>query len=251
MPTHLRERLARNEAVYGTMVTIFDNPEIARVLREAGLDWFFYDGEHVYPNYERVTAMFAYGQMAGMPSLIRIPEISKTEVFRALDAGAAGIVCPNVETVEMARELVELAKYAPLGNRGVSMTRPHTAYKKLDAASYMEKANAGTILICQMESVRGVENLDAILRVDGVDGVLVGPNDLTQSMGIINQLEHPQYIALVEKVIALCQKHGKIPGISGKDLAVLRRWKEKGMRLLQWGTDVSLLMTAIRGGLGS
>ena len=155
----------------------------------------------------------------------------------------------KAECEEQARELVRLAKYAPLGERGVSMTRPHTGFCKLDAAAYMEEANRETVIVCQMESPLGVKNLDAILSVKGVDGVLIGPNDMTQSMGILNQLDHPEYLALVEQVMETCSRHNKFSGISGKNLPALREYAKKGMRLLQWGTDISLLMDAIRSGL--
>ena len=94
-----------------------------------------------------------------------------------------------------------------------------------------------------------MKNLDAILSVKGVDGVLIGPNDMTQSMGILNQLDHPEYLALVERVMETCSRHNKFSGISGKNLPALREYAKKGMRLLQWGTDISLLMDAIRSGL--
>ena len=244
----LKKKLLNGQQVYGTMVSAFDTPEISRILKNAGFSWFFYDGEHGYPNADRLYGIFAYARFCGIPALMRIPEINKTEVFRALDSGADGIVCPNVETSEQAQELVRLAKYDPLGERGVSFTRPHTGYRKVNALEYMESANLDTILICQMESPRGLSNLDEILGIEGVDGILVGPNDLTASMGIINQLQHPDYLAAVERAFQLCREHGKIAGISGKDLNVLRGWGEKGATLLQWGTDVSLLMAMIRSG---
>lgn len=249
MTETFKERINSGEALYGTMLSMFDTPEMARILKEAGFDWFFFDTEHGYPNTDRLQALFAYAKMSGITGLIRISEINKTEVFRALDMGAAGIVCPNVETEEQARELVRLAKYAPLGERGVSMTRPHTGFRRLDAAAYMEEANRETVIVCQMESPLGVKNLDAILSVKGVDGVLIGPNDMTQSMGILNQLDHPEYLALVERVMETCSRHNKFSGISGKNLPALREYAKKGMRLLQWGTDISLLMDAIRSGL--
>jgi 2-dehydro-3-deoxyglucarate aldolase/4-hydroxy-2-oxoheptanedioate aldolase len=244
-----KNKISEGKAVYGTMVSIFDNPDISRILKNAGFEWFFFDCEHGYPNIDRLYAIFGYAKMAGITALIRIPQINKTEVFRALDMGASGIVCPNVENFDEARELIRLAKYAPMGERGVSMTRPHTEYRKIEAIQYMEQANKDTMIFCQIESLKGVNNLDSILRVDGVDGVLIGPNDLTQSMGIINQLNNPDYLKTVEQIIASCKKHDKIAGISGKDLKVLRYWESRGAQLLQWGTDVSLLMEKIRNGL--
>lgn len=244
-----KQKMKEGKASYGTMVSIFDDQQIARILKNAGFEWFFFDCEHGYPNVDRLYGVFACARAAGIPALIRIPQINKTEVFRALDAGAAGIVCPNVESLEEARELVRLAKYAPLGERGVSLTRPHTDYRKVNACDYMREANEETAVICQMESPKGAACLDQILELEGVDGVLIGPNDLTASMGIINQLENPDYLAMVDRIFDSCKAHGKIAGISGKSLQVLKGWEQKGASLLQWGTDVSLLMEKIREGL--
>ena len=244
----LRQKIASGEAVYGTMLTIFDHPEISRILKNAGFDWFFLDCEHGYPNIDRMYAMFGYAKMTGISALIRIPEINKADVLRVMDMGADGIICPNVETAEEAQELVRLAKYAPLGERGVSLSRPHTGYQKVEALSYMEKSNHDTMIICQMESLKGVGNLDTILSLEGVDGAFIGPNDLTQSMGILNQYDNPQYIETVEHVFKLCRLHGKIAGITNKDLKALLHWKSKGALLLQWGTDVSLLTDKISSG---
>ena len=245
----LKIRLASGKPSFGTMISVFDAPDIVRILHNCGLEWFFYDSEHGHPNIDRLYGIFGYARLVGITGLIRIPEINKTEIFRAMDMGVDGIVCPNVESAEEARELVKLAKYAPLGERGVSMTRPHTGFRKVDAVSYMAQANNDTMIICQMETPKGISNLDTILEVEGIDGILIGPNDLTQSMGIFGQVDNAEYLAMVDKVIALCKKHNKFSGIPGKDINALKRWRDKGVQLLQWGSDVSLLMSKIREGL--
>lgn len=242
-------RLLRGEHAFGTMITAFDAPDMVRILKNSGLEWFFFDTESRYPNVDRMYALFGYARMVGMTGLIRIPEINKTEVFRAMDLGADGIVCPCVESADQARELVRLAKYAPLGERGVSVAGPHTEYKNQNFCSYMKAANENTILICQMESVAGIERVDDILAVEGIDGVLIGPNDLTQSMGIYGQLDHPDFLAMTDRVIEACKRHGKFSGIIAKDVKTLLSWREKGVTLLQWGSDVSLLSSKIKEGL--
>jgi 2-dehydro-3-deoxyglucarate aldolase/4-hydroxy-2-oxoheptanedioate aldolase len=244
-----KSRIRNGEILWGTMLSIFDSPDIAMILKAAGFDWFFFDMEHGYPNTDRLGAIFRYAVYEDIAGLVRIPDINKTEIFRALDMGAGGIVCPNVETVRQARELVRLAKYAPMGERGVSMTRPHTGYRQLDTQVYMSTVNRDLVLICQMESPLGVRNLDEILRIDGIDGVLIGPNDLTQAMGILNQLEHPDYLRALDDILLVCKRHGKFCGLSGKNLKSLYTYAGKGMQLMQWGTDVSLLMEHIHNGL--
>jgi len=243
---NLKKKFEMGESAIGTMISVFDIPALVNILKNCGIEWFFYDAEHGYPNIDRLYSIFGYARFIGLPGLIRIPEISKTEILRAMDMGVDGIICSNVKTEIEAREIVRLSKYAPLGERGVSLTRPHTSYKQLDALSYMEKANNNTMIICQMESLDGVNNLDSILKVNAIDGVLIGPNDLTQSMGILNQLDHPKYLAVVSKIIDICKKNKKIIGMPSKNIKMLNYWKDKGVQLLQWGSDVSLLMSKIK-----
>lgn len=245
----LKERLLRGEYAIGTMITAFDTPEAVRILKNNGLEWFFFDIESRYPNTDRMYAIFGYAKMLGMTAFLRIPEANKTEVFRAMDMGVDGIVCPCVESPEQAAELVRLAKYPPMGQRGVAVAGPHTEYKNRDFRTVASEANRDTILIAQMESAAGIERVDEILAVEGIDGVLIGPNDLTMDMGIYGQLDHPDFIAMTDRVIDACRRHGKFAGIIAKDVKTLRGWQEKGVALLQWGSDVAIFASKVREGM--
>ncbi len=245
----MKEKLLRGELLLGTMVTAFDSPEIIRLAANAGLDWVFVDTESVYPDPARLAAMLGYAQMAGLPAVVRIPEISKAEVSRVLDLGAAGIICPDVRSAAEARELVRLAKYAPEGERGVALERPHTRYlpgSTEDKLRYMEEANRRLMLICQIESLQGLERLQEIVETPGVDGLLIGPNDLTQAMGIYGQLSHPDFLRAVDRVVAAAQGCGKYVGMSCGSAAACRPWAEMGVRFFQVGTDTSLYAGALR-----
>lgn len=245
----MKEKLLRGELLLGTMVTAFDSPEIMRLAANAGLDWIFVDTESVYPDPVRLAAMLGYAQMAGLPAVVRIPEISKAEVARILDLGAAGLICPDVRSAAEARELVRLAKYAPEGERGVALERPHTRYRPgstEDKLRYMEEANRRLMLVCQIESLQGLERLQEIVETPGVDGLLIGPNDLTQAMGIYGQLSHPDFLRAVGHVVAAAQGCGKYVGMSCGSAAACRPWAELGVRFFQVGTDVSLYAGALR-----
>lgn len=245
----MKEKLLRGELLLGTMVTAFDSPEIMRLAANAGLDWIFVDTESVYPDPVRLAAMLGYAQMAGLPAVVRIPEISKAEVARILDLGAAGLICPDVRSAAEARELVRLAKYAPEGERGVALERPHTRYRPgstEDKLRYMEEANRRLMLVCQIESLQGLERLQEIVETPGVDGLLIGPNDLTQAMGIYGQLSHPDFLRAVGHVVAAAQGCGKYVGMSCGSAAACRPWAEMGVRFFQVGTDASLYAGALR-----
>ena len=165
--------------------------------------------------------------------------------------GADGVMLPNCENAEMAKQLVEFAKYAPVGNRGISLLRGHSNYvPQASATEYMKKANDETIIMCQIESPVGVENAGAILDVDGVDACFIGPNDLSQSYGLMGQFTHPTIVEAIEKVAAAARERGKFSGIhfiGSPDM--LKPWIEKGMTLNLWSNEVLMMMNSAREGL--
>lgn len=246
----LKERLQQGKSIVGTMITTFRNPDLAKILKICGFDYFIVDCEHGPFDYSDVAGVFALAREAGIAPMIRIPEVRREVVLKAMEMGAAGILLPGTETAEQAQALVTYSKYAPLGERGVSLLRAHTGYEKIaDAREYMDSANAGSILMAQIESVKGVENIEDILDVEGIDAAFIGPNDLTQSMGILGQKEHPKYIAALTKVISAAQERNKFAGIHLMSVAELQPWIEKGMTCNLWSNDISLLMNAAREGL--
>lgn len=245
----MKEKLRNGKHLIGTMVTAFDSPEIIRLVSNAGFDWVFIDTESACPDPVRLSGMLGYAQMLDLPAIVRIPQISKTEIGRILDLGAAGLICPDVRSKEEARELVRLAKYAPEGERGVALERPHTRYRAggtQEKLRYMEEANRRGMLICQIESRAGLERLDEIASVPGVDGLLIGPNDLSQAMGIFGQISHPDFLEAVRRVIAAAHAHGKYVGMSCGTAADCRPWADLGVDFFQVGTDVSLYSKALR-----
>ena len=222
---NLKERLKAGQSILGTMITVFENPEIAKILKVCGFDFFIVDGEHGNFDYSDVAKMFALAREAGIPPMIRIPEVRREVVLKYIEMGARGILLPNTETVEQAMALVAYAKYYPMGNRGVSLLRAHTGFEKIDSATgYMEKANAETILMLQIESPTAVERIDDLLAVDGIDAAFVGPNDLSQSMGIMGQTDNPRFIEAIDRVVASAKKHNKFSGIHMMSVEALEPW---------------------------
>jgi len=134
-----------------------------------------------------------------------------------------------------------------MGKRGVSLMRAHTGFEKIEsAAQYMQENNADTLLMAQIESPLAVKNVEAILDVDGIDAAFIGPNDLTQNMGIYGQFTHPEYITALDHVIASARKREKFSGIHLMASAGLKPWIEKGMTLNLCGNDVDLMMKGAR-----
>ncbi|MDK2811407.1 MAG: hypothetical protein PWR27_2116, partial [Petroclostridium sp.] len=243
-------RLKKGESIIGTMVTVFDNPDIVKMLKVCGFDLFIVDSEHGYMDYSKVAGLFGIARAIGIAGLVRIPEVKREVVLKYMEMGADGILLPNTETVEQARALVEYAKYYPMGNRGVSLLRAHTSYEKIPSAvEYMKKANEETILMVQIESPKGVENVGKILDIEGIDAAFIGPNDLSQSMGIMGQTDNPMFIEAVDKVITAAKERNKFSGIHMMSAAALEPWINKGMTLNLWANDVVMLMNAAREGL--
>ena len=169
----LKQRLRAGEQVLGTMVTTFASPDIGKILKNCGFDFFIVDCEHGAFTTREVANIIAAARGIGMPALVRIPEMRREHALKFIEMGASGLLLPNTETAEQARMLVDCAKYAPLGHRGVSLSRPHTDFEKVDGREYMARANDETILMCQIESRRGVEHIEEILAVEGIDLSLI------------------------------------------------------------------------------
>lgn len=250
MNNDLKARLKKGEHVLGTMVNFFDNPEIAKILKVCGFDYFIIDCEHSGFDYSAVAKILAMAREVGICGMVRIPGVKRESILKYMEMGAGGLMLPNAESVEQAQQLVEYAKYYPLGNRGVSLLRPATGFEKIDnAASYMEKVNAESLLIVQVESPTAVKNIGDILAVKGIDAAFIGPNDLTQSMGILGQYEHPDYIAALDHVIKMAKKTQKFAGTQAASAPELAPWINKGMTLNLWGTEIAILMNAAKEGV--
>jgi len=237
----LKERLRNGEQVLGTMVTTFASPDIAKILQVCGFDFLIVDCEHGSFTTREVANIIAVARGIGMPALVRIPEMRREHALKFMEMGASGLLLPNTESAEQAKMLVDCTKYAPLGHRGVSLSRPHTDFKKVSGATYMPEANDETILMCQIESRKGVENVEEIIAVEGIDVAFIGPNDMTQDYGILGQFTHPDIVAAFEKIIAAAQANGKWAGAHFGGAAPLKPWLSKGMQINMWNSDNGLL----------
>lgn len=237
----LKERLRKGQQVLGTMVTTFASPDIAKILQNCGFDFFIVDCEHGSFNTREVANIIAVARGIGMPALVRIPEMRREHALKYMEMGASGLLLPNTETADQARMLVDCAKYAPVGHRGVSLSRPHTDFKKVNSGEYMAKSNDETILMCQIESRRGVENIEQIMAVEGIDVGFIGPNDMTQDYGILGQFTHPDIEEAFRRIISAAQANGKWAGAHFGSVEPLKPWLSRGMQINMWNSDNGLL----------
>jgi len=247
---NLKSRLRKGDLLVGTMISEVRNPNIAYLLAQSGYDFFIIDNEHGAYCPETLSGLLAAARGAGIAPIVRIPEIRRETILKPLDSGAAGLLVPQVNNAEQAREIMWHAKYPPAGNRGVALRRAHSLYQKVVPAEYLKQASEETFIAVQAETPAAVENLEAIVSVAGVDAVFVGPFDLSVSLGIPGETNHPREVAAIEKVVEVCRKHGTISGIHLFDLQALKMWVEKGMRFVTYSSDVSLLADAAASGVG-
>lgn len=218
----------------GTIVTL-QTPSVSEILSKAGYDWLMIDMEH-----SSLSLSDTQAHLQAMDkdcfSVVRIPVNEDVWIKRILDLGCSGIMIPMVCTAEEARKAVLSAKYPPVGRRSVGIGRAH-GYG-LGFEDYLEKANQEVKILIQIEHIQGVENLEEILQVEGIDALFIGPYDLSASMGLAGQTGHPEVVAAIQKVKAACESQ-QIPwGIFSTDADSLQKEKAAGGKWLLHSIDI-------------
>lgn len=242
MNTNFRTRLKHGDLLIGTVVT-FSNPSVAEILINAGFDWLFVDLEHSPMDVKDAQAIQqAVGERAAC--ILRLPLNDEIWIKKSLDTGAAGIMLPQVNTMEDAHRAVRLSKYPPQGTRSIGAARANAYGSQLQ--SYAARANLETIVVAQVETIQAVRNLEGILSVEGLDAVLVGPGDLSASMGLIGQVEHADVQAAIAQVLQACQAHSLPIGIFTVNPEAARAYISQGFTLIAFSADGLLLDQAGR-----
>ncbi|MEW5957943.1 MAG: aldolase/citrate lyase family protein, partial [Chloroflexota bacterium] len=204
-PNLVKRALRRGQTVLGTMVAEMRQPSVMQLLANAGFDFAIIDNEHGPFNIETIAILSQAAKGVGVTPLVRVPDLTYAHLAQALDAGAQGIMLPRVRSAAQVREAVQIMKYPPQGSRGCALNRGHTDFKSGPVAEAIAAANEETMLIVQVETRQALAELDEIVAVAGVDVILVGPTDLSISLGVPGELNHPAMQAAIEQVIAVCQ----------------------------------------------
>ena len=240
----LRKRVLAGECVYGTMIRQARDPGAPVIFASVGYDFVLIDMEHGNYSMETVADLIRGAKSAGIAPVIRIPHLETHFISRILDAGAEGIMVPMTSTREQAEAIVQYSKYTPIGRRGFGTQTGQTDYKPLKALEFMKEANEHTLIIAQIETKEAIENVDAILGVEGIDVGLIGPNDLSISLGIPDQMSSETLIQAIDKVVESAKKNGKTSGIHIGNTELIRKWKAKGMTVLACSTDIGFMYSA-------
>ncbi len=237
----VREKLNNGETVFGTMIQELRSPAVPLIFANAGFDFVFIDMEHGAHNMETVADMIKVARLAGITPFVRVPDLQYHLISRCLDAGAQGFMVPRIETREQAEKAVSYSKYPPLGDRGCSINKGHNNYKGDDLISFVKNANEENFVILQIERKAAIDDLENILSVEGVDGAILGPNDMAVSYGVPNDLDSRLMEEIFMKVIDAGKKFGVYTGMHIGNLQKLVEWKNKGMRIITYNTDIGFL----------
>lgn len=241
MSNRVKERLQQGLPTVGTWINI-PEPAVAEILSAYGMDWLVIDTEHGPMDWQTVENLLRAMKGTEVVPLIRVAGNDPFLIKKALDRGAMGVLVPMINSAEEARSAVAAAKYPPEGFRGMAGTR--ASRYGLDMEAYVENWNRDVLVVIQVETRAGLENVAAIAAVPGVDVLFVGPNDLSASLGIFRQYDHPVFQDAVRRIRDAAREHGVAPGYMGRDAASVLAKVEEGFTFIAAGTDVGLLKEA-------
>lgn len=245
-PNKLKRDLAAGKVCLGATITM-NSPTVAEIMSHVGLDWLWFETEHSSLTDDNVLSMLQATNGAGTSTMVRVPWNDKTMIKRALDLGPDGIIVPLVNSREEAEAAVKAMKYPPWGERGAGLARAQ-AYG-LAMGEYMQSANEEVMTTLMIEHIKAVENIDEILKVKGVDSVMVGALDLSGSMNMLGNTADPKVEGAIQKVLAACKK-AKVPaGIITVAPEQANERIKQGFTHIIMGIDVLFLHGAIRGAM--
>ena len=247
----LRQRVLAGEPVLGSMMFELLGPGVPQLLVHAGAEYVIYDMEHTGMSLETIKSQIAYCRGLPIAPMARVPRGEYHFLARALDIGCQGVMIPMVESEAQARAIVEATHYPPGGRRGAAFGFAHDDYAAGDPKSKMRTADARNLVIAQIETERGLEHVEAIAAVDGIDVLWVGHFDLTNFLGIPGQFDDPKYVSAVERIVAAGRKNKKGLGFMAASADWARQYKKLGFNMLAAGPDQALLEAGVRGILAS
>lgn len=247
----IRQRAMSGEQVLGAMIFEFFSPGIPQILANVGCEFVLYDMEHTGAGFETLKAQAAYCSGLPIVPMARVPRGEYHFLARALDIGMEGVMIPMVESAEGAARIVDATRYPPMGRRGAAFGFAHDAYSGGDPKEKMDNANAQITVIAQIETERGLENVDEIAGVEGIDVLWLGHFDLANFLGIPGDFQNPTFLEAVEATVAAARRHGKGLGFMPADKDWASEYKAHGFNMLAVGTDQGLFAQAVRAVLES
>lgn len=248
---HIKHQLQSGGVSIGTFVFEFNTSGIGRLASAAGAEFAVFDMEHSGWSVETIRTLIATTRATEMAPFVRVPATEYHFIARVLDVGAMGIMVPMVESAVQAKTIVASAKYPPIGRRGAAFGVAHDDYTGGDIAEKMGSANREVLLIALIETAAGVRNVNEIAAIDGIDVLWLGHFDLTNSLGIPGQFDHPMFKEAVAEIVAAGRRHGKATGFMASNVTQGRTFLDQGFRMIAYGGDLWLYQTALREGIAA
>jgi 2-keto-3-deoxy-L-rhamnonate aldolase RhmA len=247
-PNTTLRKLRSGSFALGSETALF-HPAVPFLYAEAGLDFIWLDLEHTLVNPEQVAATIQRARLAAVTPIVRVPELQPGLVGSLLDNGAQGIILPFVEEAGVVEELVSWCRFHPIGRRTVGNPRLAHDYDGTPLSAHVEHSDAEVLIAVQVESRAGVERVDEICRVDGLDLVILGLADLSVSCGVPGDVTHRDVVEAGECVLNAAARHGVAGGAAGfyartYEEPPLSAWVKRGARFLQLFGDLGLLAEA-------
>ena len=233
----LKKKLESNELTIGSWIS-FGFTQTCEIMSKAGFEWLVIDMEHTAIDYSQCLNLIQIIENNGVVPLVRVGNNDKLQIKRVMDAGAHGVIVPMINTVEDALETIDALYYAPIGSRGVGLGRGQSY--GVDFEQYKLRADKETIFIPQIENIEGVNNLEEILSLEHVDGFIIGPYDLSSSLGVPGQWDHPTLIKALEEINSII-KNNKKPGgyhVVHTDHKELNRRIDEGYKFIAYLDDM-------------
>jgi len=238
--------LQRGEAMIGTMANEVKSPGLAQICAAAGFDFLFIDTEHGTYSLAETASLTQMCRQVGVVPLVRVPDLAYHLIARVLDAGAMGVMVPRIETAKQVEAMVSYVRYPPLGVRGSGGSgRTEYGLTGRSTPELVERLNNETLIVAQIERKAAIENIKATAGVPGLDVCLVGPVDLSISLGVPGEMDHPLMQGAIQKVVDACASRGIASGAHLWAKA-LEHWWRRGMRMLMCNSDIGMLRTGCR-----
>ncbi|MEO1664881.1 MAG: aldolase/citrate lyase family protein [Chloroflexota bacterium] len=236
----LKQTLQAGKRVYGINLEGYGQPRWPRFFADMNIiDYVFMDSEHSPNNRETIAWAAQCYAAYGIAPLLRIPEISPAQAAMGIDAGAHGIIVPYVETLEQVKQMVGAVKYRPLKGKALQTALDTGVFPGEQTRDYLPEFNPDAFLVIMIESQTGIDNLEEMLAFGGVDAILVGPHDMTISLGIPEQYHHTTFVQAMEQIIEICQRHNVGVGMHFMfgTLEQVAEWVAKGITFVSMRGD--------------
>ena len=238
---NVKKALAEGKVQLGTGFGQLRSQDVVRILADAGFQWAFIDTEHGGFDLETVQDVCRIAVLVGLCPVVRVAELQYSLVSRALDSGAQGIIFPRVESPELLERAISWTKFPPLGVRGYGLTPLQVEHARVTIPEIIEHVNANTMVVLQIETKRAVDMRGELLSVPGVDVVMIGPADLSVSLGVGGDFQNPLVVEAMEKIRDSCIQHGVAPGTQTRSVPQAKFWRERGMLFLGCSNETSML----------